>query len=79
MEVLREEAANTMSTIEEVFPPTSFDMMIHFVIYLVKELNLCDPIVMRWMYPIKWYKKTFKRYMWKYGTTRREYEKWIFH
>jgi hypothetical protein len=38
MEVLREEVANTMSTIEKVFPP-SFDIMIHFVIYLVKKIE----------------------------------------
>ncbi len=61
--MLREEVANTMPTIEKMFPPTSFDIMIHFVIYLVKELNFCDPIVMGWMYPIKWYKKSLKGYM----------------
>ncbi len=77
--MLKEEVANTMSTIEKVFLLTSFDIMIHFVIYLVKELNLCDPIVMGWMYPIKWYKKILKGYMWKYGSTKREYDIWIFH
>jgi hypothetical protein len=76
MEVLREEVANTMSTIKKVFPP-SFDIMIYFVIYLVKKLNLCDSIVMRWMYPIKWYKKTLKGY--NGNMAQPKGNKWIFH
>jgi hypothetical protein len=53
MEVLREEVAKTMSTIDKIFPPTSFDVMTHLVMHILEELDLCGLVAIRWMYPIE--------------------------
>jgi hypothetical protein len=51
MQVLRAEVAETMSTLEKIFPPTYFDVMTCLVVHLVEELDLCGPIHTRRMYP----------------------------
>jgi hypothetical protein len=38
-----DETAETMFTLEKVFPLASFDVMTHLVIHLVEELDLCGP------------------------------------
>ncbi len=58
-----EEVEEIMSTIEKVFPPTTFDVMTHLVVHIVEELDLCGPIHTRWMYPIEWYMKALKGYL----------------
>ena len=44
------------------FPPTFFDIMIHLVVDLVREMRLCRPVYLRWMYPVKRYMKVLKSY-----------------
>jgi hypothetical protein len=61
--VFGEEVEEIMSTIEKVFPPTTFDVMTHLVVHIVEELDLCGPIHTRWMYPIEWYMKALKGYL----------------
>ncbi len=63
MEVLREEVAKTMSTIDKIFLPTNFDVMTHLVIHIVEELDLCGLVATRWMYPIEHYMKVLKGYV----------------
>jgi hypothetical protein len=63
MQVLREEVAKTLPTIEKVFPPTTFDVMTHLVVHLVEKLDLCGTVHTRWMYPIERYMKAQKRYV----------------
>ena len=36
--------------------------MVHLIVHLVKEMKLCGPIYLRWMYPIERYMKIFKGY-----------------
>lgn len=40
MEMLKVEVAEIMSTLEKVFPPSTFDVMSHLVIHIVEELKL---------------------------------------
>jgi len=44
------------------FPPAFFDIMIHLVIHLVREIWLCGPIYLWWMYPVERYMKVLKSY-----------------
>jgi len=36
--------------------------MVHLIVHLVKEMKLCGPFYLRWMYPIERYMKIFKGY-----------------
>ena len=44
------------------FPPLFFDIMIHLIFHLVREIRLCGPIYLHWMYPVEWYMKVLKAY-----------------
>ena len=39
-----------------------FDIMVHLVVHLVKEIRLCGPVFLRWMYPVEQYMKMLKGY-----------------
>jgi len=60
---LRLNVAIFLNLLEMEFPPSFFDIMTHLVLHLVEELNLCGPIATRWMYPVKQYMKTLKKYV----------------
>ncbi|KAE8696020.1 hypothetical protein F3Y22_tig00110678pilonHSYRG00462 [Hibiscus syriacus] len=49
--------------IEKYFPPSFFDVMIHLMMHLVREVRLCGPVHFRWMYPFERYMKTLKGYV----------------
>jgi hypothetical protein len=51
MQVLRAKVVEIMSRLETIFLPSCFDVMIHLVVHLVEELDLCGLIHTRWMYP----------------------------
>ena len=53
MNDLREDTAITLCMIEKEFPPAFFDVMTHFLVHLVEELDICGPVHVRWMYPMK--------------------------
>jgi hypothetical protein len=57
MQVIREEVAKTISSIEKVFPFAMFDVMTHLVVRLAEELDICGPLHTRWMYLIERYMK----------------------
>ena len=35
------------------FPPSFFDIMVHLIVHLVREIRLCGLIFLRWMYPVE--------------------------
>lgn len=37
--------------LEKIFPPSFFDIMTHFIIHLVNEIELGGPTHLCWMYP----------------------------
>jgi hypothetical protein len=53
----------SLRLVEMHFPPSFFDIMTHFMYYLVDELHMCGPVVIKWMYPIERYMKTLKLYV----------------
>jgi hypothetical protein len=62
-ESLQVNVAESMALLEMEFPPSFFDIMTHLQYHLVQELDLCEPMSIRWMYPIERYMKTLKEYV----------------
>ena len=63
LEKMQYELVETLCHLEKHFPPSFFDVMIHLSIHLVREIKLCGPIFLRWMYPFERYMKAFKGYV----------------
>jgi hypothetical protein len=55
--------AINFALMEMHFPPSFFDIMIHLLYHLVDELDLCGPMVIKWMYLFEMYMKTLKNYV----------------
>jgi hypothetical protein len=53
----------TLCQLEMLFPPTSFDIMIHLHVHLGEEAKVGGPVCYRWMYPVERYLHTVKEYV----------------
>ena len=60
---LQADVAESMALVEMEFPPAFFDIMTHHPYHLVRELDLCGPVLARWMYPVERYMKTLKSHV----------------
>ena len=60
---LQVEIAIILSYLEQFFPPSFFDIMVHLTVHLVREIKLCGPVYLRWMYPFERYMKILKSYV----------------
>ena len=60
---LQSDVAKSMALLEMEFSPSSFDIMTYLSYHLVHELDICRPVTMRWMYPVKRYMKILKAYV----------------
>ncbi|KAL5714361.1 hypothetical protein ACHQM5_016334 [Ranunculus cassubicifolius] len=49
--------------LEQIFPPSFFDVMIHLAIHLPLEAIHGGPVQYRWMYPIERFLRTLKQYV----------------
>ena len=52
---LQRDVIETLCKFEMYFPPSFFDIMVHVVIHLVREVKECGPVFLRWMYPMERY------------------------
>ena len=59
---LENEATIILCQLEMYFPLSFFDIMVHLTVHLVKEIKLCVPIYLRWMYLIERYIEILKGY-----------------
>ena len=59
---LENEAAIILCQLEMYFPPAFFDIMIHLIVHLVREIKCCGPVYLWWMYPVERYMKILKGY-----------------
>ena len=59
---LESEAAIILCQLEMYFPPAFFDIMIHLIVHLVREIKCCGYVYLRWMYPVERYMKILKGY-----------------
>jgi len=60
---LEKEMAITLALLEQEFSPSFFEIMIHLLIHLIEELELCGLVQTKWMYFIERYLKTLKGYV----------------
>ena len=67
LDSMQSELVKTLCLFEKLFPPSFFDIMIHLVVHLVREVKLCGPVFLRWMYPIERYMKVLKGYVKNYN------------
>ncbi|XP_074361828.1 uncharacterized protein LOC141702017 [Apium graveolens] len=63
LEKMQSQLVETLCQLEKYFPPSLFDLMFYISVHLVREVELCGPIFLRWMYPFERYMKTFKGYI----------------
>jgi hypothetical protein len=45
------------------FPPSFFDIMVHLIVHLVREIKMCGPVFLRFMYPFERYMGILKHYV----------------
>ena len=57
LDELENEATVILCQLEMYFPPAFFDIMVHLIVHLVREIKCGGPIYLRWMYPIERYMK----------------------
>ncbi|XP_054797583.1 uncharacterized protein LOC129302714 [Prosopis cineraria] len=62
LDELENEGYITLCQLEMHFAPVFFDIMVHLILHLVREVRLCSPVYLRWMYPFERYMKILKRY-----------------
>ncbi|XP_071718281.1 uncharacterized protein [Rutidosis leptorrhynchoides] len=63
MEAAKTQLINILCSLEQIFPPSFFDIMIHLVMHLPEEAIQGDPVYMRWMYSFEIYMKKLKNYV----------------
>ncbi|XP_073119913.1 uncharacterized protein [Henckelia pumila] len=63
LDKLQSDLVVTLCLLEQYFPPSFFDVMVHLTVHLVREVRLCGPICFRWMYPFEICIKVFKSYV----------------
>ena len=63
LDELENEGYLILCQLEKLFVPTFFDIMVHLIVHLVREIKLCGPIHLRWMYPIERSMKFLKGYV----------------
>jgi hypothetical protein len=57
------DATEVLVSLEKVFPPSFFEIIVHLTIHLVEELFICGPIQTQWMYPYERYFKGLKSFV----------------
>lgn len=62
LDSLQSELVMTLCLLEKSFSPAFFDITIHLCVHLVREVKLCGPVYLRWMYPFERYMKVLKGY-----------------
>ena len=60
---LQKQIVLILCELEMYFPPSFFDVMVHLAIHLVREVQLCGPVYLRWMYPVERFMKVLKGYV----------------
>jgi len=63
LDELEEEIIVILCQLEMFFPPSFFDIMVHLVVHLVREIKLSRLVYMQWMYLVERYMKILKGYV----------------
>jgi hypothetical protein len=60
---LKTRAIYSFCLLEQVFPLSFFDLMMHLVVHLIDKLDLCGHVHSHWMYPMERAMKDLKGYV----------------
>jgi hypothetical protein len=60
---LDHQIAKILCKLEQVFPPSFFNVMMHLPIHLAYKAKVAGPVQYRWIYPIERYLRTLKGYV----------------
>jgi len=60
---LENEAIIILCKLEMYFLPSFFDIMVHLIVHLMREIRICGPIFLCWMYQVERCMKIFKGYV----------------
>jgi hypothetical protein len=60
---LDHQIAKILCKLEQVFPPSFFDVMMHLPIHLAYKAKVAGPVQYMWIYPIERYLRTLKGYV----------------
>ncbi|XP_042466217.1 uncharacterized protein LOC122048759 [Zingiber officinale] len=63
LDKLQSDLIVTLCLLEQYFPPSFFDIMLHLTVHLVREVQLRGPVYFRWMYPFERCMKVLKSYV----------------
>ncbi|XP_074359107.1 uncharacterized protein LOC141698318 [Apium graveolens] len=63
LDKLQSDVIVTLCELEKIFLASFFDIMIHLIVHLVRELRLCGPVFYRWMYAFERFNKVLKSYV----------------
>ena len=63
LEDLEKNMILVMCHLEAYIPPTFFDISIHLIVYLVKEIRYLGPMFLHHMYPYERLMSTLNRYV----------------
>ena len=63
LSLLQEELVKTLCLMEKNYPPSFFDIMVHLTVHLLREVQLCGPVYLRWMYSFERFMKNLKGYV----------------
>ncbi|XP_074283417.1 uncharacterized protein LOC141607966 [Silene latifolia] len=53
LDALQVDVIETLCQFEMYFPPSFFDIMVHLISHVVREIKLCGPVFLRWAYPFE--------------------------
>ena len=59
----KDQLISILCSLEQIYPPAFFDIMIHLVMHLPEEALQGGPVSFRWMYPFERYMKKLKNYV----------------
>lgn len=63
LDKIQSDLVATLCLLEQFFPPSFFDVMVHLTGHLIREVRLYGPVFYRWMYPFERYMKVLKGYV----------------
>ena len=59
---LENDVIRLLCQLKMYFPPSFFNIMVHLIVHIVRKIQLCESVFLRWMYQFERYMKILKGY-----------------
>jgi len=63
LDKLQQDVIHTLCRLEMCFPPSFFDIMVHLIVHIVKEIRFLGPVFLHQMYPFERFMGVVKKYV----------------